>query len=128
MPKPKKIKAITLNPKWNINIGDTANASTLLIDQHYDEINLHELWNKERVERFCAYMKWTEYELASLIMLPHSEMKRFMRVGFPGPVSLLFSIIEFYFAPHRLVDCPSQNNLIPFQKLIEFQQKVRDAS
>ncbi len=63
-------------------------------------------------------MEWTKYDLASLCMISHRDMDRFMKVGFPGPVSLLMSLQEFCFAKDKLIDCPPYGDgLFPFNKV-----------
>jgi len=69
--------------------------NSLLIDIHYKELGLEDLWDARRAERLCSLMKVTQDELASMMMFPHSDMKKSMEEGcFPGPVCLLLTLLE----------------------------------
>ena len=71
--------------------------NSLLIDIHYKELGVKELWDARRVERLCSLLKVTQGELASMMMFPHSDMEKCMGLDeFPGPVCLLLTLIENY--------------------------------
>jgi hypothetical protein len=69
--------------------------NSLLIDIHYKELGLEEIWDARRVERLCSLMKVTQDELSSMMMFPHSDMEKCVKADcFPGPICLLLTLIE----------------------------------
>lgn len=74
--------------------------ASVLCDTHYAKIGVQAAWDPERVLRLCGLLQLTRYELASMILFPHAQMKQCMKEGlFPGTVCLMFSIIENQFVP-----------------------------
>jgi hypothetical protein len=87
------------------NPDETATPGSLLTDIHYAQLGLQYAWGKERVLRLCGWLRLTRYELASLIMLPHRQMDEYLKKDvFPGPVCLLFGILEKHFMAGVLPD------------------------
>lgn len=78
--------------------------ASLAIDIHYLNLRLVERWTWERYLRLCVYLKLTEYELASLVRLPHKVIGKY-RAGFSLPlprgsaesVALLLTLVETHF-------------------------------
>lgn len=71
--------------------------NSLLIDIHYKEMGIEEIWDTRRVERLCSLMNITEGELASMMLVKHKDMEKYLKQdNFPGPVCLLLTIIENY--------------------------------
>jgi len=81
--------------KGDTNPDDTSTPVSVLVDIHYAKLGVQGAWNRERVLRLCGWLQLTRYELASLIMLPHKQMDKYMAKDiFPGPAALLLSILE----------------------------------
>lgn len=86
----------------NPNSGGQTPAS-LAIDIHYMNLLLVERWNWERYVKLCVFLKMTEYEVASLVRLPHKYIERYregytlpMYRGFSESVALTLTILESY--------------------------------
>jgi len=78
--------------------------ASLAIDIHYLNLRIVERWTWERYLRLCQYLKMTEYELASLVRLPHKAIEKYReRFSLPLPrghaesVALLLTIVETHF-------------------------------
>lgn len=83
---------------------DGQTPSSLAIDVHYLNLMLVERWNWERYIRLCVFLKMTEYELASLVRLPHKYIPKYeeryilpLARGHAESVALLLTIIETHF-------------------------------
>lgn len=66
-----------LPPLPNSNSEHTT-ATTKLLDLHYSNLRIGERWTWDRYQRLCSFLKLTEYEMASLCLMPHdwvSKMK-----------------------------------------------------
>lgn len=77
--------------------------ASLAIDIHYMNLLLVERWNWDRYLKLCLFLKMTEYEVASLVRLPHKCIERYretcllpMRGGFCESVALTLTILEAY--------------------------------
>lgn len=69
--------------------------ASLNIDLHYAHLDVIRRWNWERYHRLAAFLQLTYGELASLICLPHSQLKGIReRNVFPGPPALLLTLLE----------------------------------
>jgi len=53
--------------------------ASIAIDVHYSNLLLYERWTYDRFVRLCAFLRVTEYEMASLVMMPHAWVPRFER-------------------------------------------------
>lgn len=51
--------------------------ASLMIDTHYHGLQLVERWTWTRYARFCAFLKMTPYEVASLVLMRHSAVEGF---------------------------------------------------
>lgn len=77
-------------------------ATTKLIDLHYSNLRIAERWTWDRYQRLCSFLKLTEYELASLCLMPHDwvgkmrERNRLPCVGQGGgrAVAMLLTMTE----------------------------------
>ena len=71
--------------------------NSLLIDIHYKESGVRAAWDTRRVDRLCSLIDVTWRELASMIMCDHTNFEEYREEGrFPGPVCILFTLIENY--------------------------------
>lgn len=52
-------------------------ATTKLIDINYSNKRIAERWTWERYQRLCSFLKVTEAELASLVLMPHAWLPKF---------------------------------------------------
>lgn len=87
------------------NPDETTTPGSLQADIHYATLGIQGAWNRERVLRLCGWLRITRHELASFVMLPHTQMDKYIeRDLFPGPVALLFTLIENQFMPDVLMD------------------------
>ncbi len=97
--KIEKAKAAALFP--NMESNETTSTS-LFFDIHYAESGVISRWTPDRYKRLCVFLSLTESELASLICLPHSTMRKYMsQQQFAGPCCLLLTIIEHRFKAHH---------------------------
>jgi hypothetical protein len=48
-----------------------ASVTTKLLDLHYSNLRIAERWDWARYQRLCSVLRLTEYELASLVLMPH---------------------------------------------------------
>ena len=103
----RRFEHYTQNPYVVICLGNS-----LLIDIHYKEMGIEDIWGTRRVKRLCSLMKVTEGELASMMLVRHKDMEAYIKFDeFPGPVCLLLTIIENYAVSPVLPD-PIQGNII----------------
>lgn len=84
-------------------------SNSLLIDIHYKDLGIKEMWDTRRVERLCSLLEVTHDELASMMMFEHSEMKKCLKHDeFPGPVCLLLTLVENFTVGAIVPDPASQ--------------------
>lgn len=77
-------------------------ASTFLLDIHYSNLRIAERWDLDRFDRLCSFLKVTRYELASLVLCPHSWVEKLVEhnripccvSGGGRAVALLLCILE----------------------------------
>jgi hypothetical protein len=76
-----------------------ATPASLTIDAHYARLNLPRLWNENRVDRLCSYLRITHVELASMLHLRGHIFMRQLKSpkAFSGPVCILLSVLEHKF-------------------------------
>ena len=68
---------------------------SLQIDLHYADLQVVRRWTWERFHRLASFLRLTYGELASLICLPHGQLKGVQaRNYFPGPAALLLTLLE----------------------------------
>jgi hypothetical protein len=90
-------------------------SNSLLIDIHYKDLGIQEMWDTRRVDRLCSLLKVTRDELASMIMFEHSEMDKCIKLGeFPGPVCLLLTLVENFTVGSVVPDPASQELLFNY--------------
>jgi hypothetical protein len=66
-----------------------------LIDIHYETLGLRKLWNRDRIERLCGYLRLSQAELASMVAVGHIRFDGYIqRNFFPGPLALLLTMLE----------------------------------
>lgn len=100
--------------KGLVNTEQTSTGASALIDAHYATLGIQGAWDEDRVLRLCGWLRITRYELASLVMYPHQQMKKSMKTGyFPGPVALLFTILENELMPDILMDAIPEDKDTP---------------
>jgi hypothetical protein len=98
---------LLLTPPPIINSGDSSTMLSCILDNHYMRLRLQSLWTRERFTRMCGYLGCTEYEMSSLIHLPHRDMKKFLDKGyFPSVVCWSLTIMEASLMPNVLPDYP----------------------
>lgn len=95
----------------------TQTTATKLIDLHYANTLLVRKWTWDRYVRLAAYLKMTEFELASLATLTHREVPRFKHQNRitrhnPHAVCLVLSLIEHHVAGLVAMDAAN-----PFPKI-----------
>jgi len=77
------------------------------MDNHYLKLGIHDIWTARRLKRLAGYLNETEYEIASRIMLPHKEMKKYLaKDSFPPIVSWCLTLLEVCLARDVFPDCP----------------------
>lgn len=99
-----------------------ATPSSTLCDTHYAMLGIQGAWDSDRVLRLCGLLQMTRYELASLMMFPHRQMKKCMETGlFPGTVCLMMTLVENTCVPKGyLMDAipgDEETPLIPNEKM-----------
>lgn len=87
----------------------TQTTATKLIDFHYSNLLLVRRWTWDRYVRLAAYLKMTEYELASLATLTHKEVPKFRRENritrsHAQSVCLILTILEHHVAGQMAMD------------------------
>jgi hypothetical protein len=71
---------------------------TAKIDIHYADLGIVDRWTWERFNRMAAFLRLQHAELASLICLRHTDMRRAKKEDrFPGPAALLLTLMEAQF-------------------------------
>jgi hypothetical protein len=77
--------------------------STLLVDVHYAKLLLVERWTWERFTRLCAFLRISEAELASAVLMPHKMIPVYKqknkipnRAGSARPIALLLTLLEHH--------------------------------
>lgn len=76
--------------------------STDLIDIHYSNLRISERWDWQRIQRLCSFLQVTEYELASLVLMPHEWVEKFKQrdqmpcavAGGGRAVAMILTILE----------------------------------
>lgn len=92
-----KTKTKTIRPKKKLKKLDrNSTSASIIIDAHYAKLGLQKLWNENRVNRLCSYLRMTHSELASLLHMTGHVFKRQIESvkPFSGPVCLLLTILE----------------------------------
>lgn len=77
-------------------------ATTKLLDLHYSNLRIAERWTWDRYQRLCSFLKLTEYEMASLCLMPHdwvAKLKEHNRLpcavnGGGRAVAMILTMIE----------------------------------
>ena len=73
----------------------TNTPASLVIDAHYERLNIRRRWDKKRLERICGFLQVTKYELASLIGVKHTIFDWKYRDGkLSTSAYLLLTILE----------------------------------
>lgn len=69
------MKRAAYAPKRLPNEGSNGQTpASLAIDVHYAKLMLVERWNWERFVKLCTFLKMTDCEVASLVLLPHRAL------------------------------------------------------
>lgn len=73
--------------------------ASLLIDVHYGKLFLVERWNWDRFIRLCSFLKMTPCEVASLVLMPHSDVALYERNNRlislrARPIAMLLTLLE----------------------------------
>lgn len=94
--------------------------STVLIDVHYCKLLLVERWTWERFTRLCAFLRISNAELASAVLMPHKMLAAYERdnripnrSGAARPIALLLTLLESHCCRHMTKDVIEN----PFPKL-----------
>lgn len=91
----------TLRPRINSGSIHQTTAS-LLIDLHYENLQLINRWNWVRFARLCNFMQLTPYELGSLVLMRHDVVDQYRNQGTTYLIHgsratvLLLTLIEAY--------------------------------
>ena len=126
MKKPN-LKPNHFDLRWSkaklVNEGKNTTATSAQVDLHYSQLGIQNIWDADRVLRLCGWLRITQYELASLIMFPHTQMKFCLKRNyFPGSVCLLFSLIENQVMRDKINNPVPENDderLMPFDKVVD---------
>jgi hypothetical protein len=106
------------SPLPNLASKHTTPAS-VAIDAHYAINLINERWNFDRYAKLCAFIQMTPYELASLVMMPHSWINEYRRTKLmpaksaARPICLLLTIVEAHWLRNYSRDIVAD----PFPKL-----------
>jgi hypothetical protein len=67
--------------------------ASVYIDAHYATLGLIDRWTWDKYTRFCEILRWTPYEVASLVGMPHTAVDRFQHNDMlTGPGALAWAI------------------------------------
>jgi len=116
MPRKKSLRLPPRVRTWEINDGKDVTPASALVDVHYMKLGIHKLWNPQRLHRLCGVLQLTPHEVASLVMLSHQDMDKFLSTGnFPSIVSWALTLIETCIVPNTLKDypIPEGDSLLP---------------
>jgi hypothetical protein len=72
----RRPKAAYISPLPNLGSAGQTPAS-LAIDIHYARLMLVERWDWERFVKLCTFLKMTSFEVASLVLLPHTSVAKY---------------------------------------------------
>lgn len=90
-------------PNLRSNLAQMETARSIIIDRWYRRIGLNRGVRSERVLRLCRQLSITPYELASLLVLPHSKFIYHLRKGvIPPEMSLGIAVLEAWHASEVL--------------------------
>lgn len=98
----KTTKAKTKTGKRKKESSDTA--ASLLIDCHYEKIGVRRVWNRDRVERMCSFLRMTYHELGSLVGVKNLDQKILKTRKLPLSVCLLLTLVESQFMGRHIPD------------------------
>lgn len=72
--------------------------ATIYIDNYYATLMLRERWTWERYTRLCRFLKYTPYELGSMVLLRHKAVNSYQTANILRPremaQALLLTILE----------------------------------
>jgi hypothetical protein len=88
--------------------------SSVIIDVHYAKLLLVERWTFDRYKRLCKYLSMTPCEVASLALMPHSDVSVFEQTNQlhpqrARPIAMLLTLLEAHVAGkffHDVIDNP----------------------
>ena len=95
MTKTKNPKKLPYQKKLRGDSSHTTSAS-ILIDAHYERLNIRRRWTKQRLDRLCGFLRMNYGEVASLIHASHQDLMNGIYGTRPlnGSIALLLTIIE----------------------------------
>ncbi len=72
---------------------------SLQIDVHYTRLFIQNAWNWDRYIRLCSFLRLTPAELASIVRMPHEDLRGFeetlrLNPKRRGPLELLLTVFE----------------------------------
>lgn len=93
------IERPTRQPLEKVNHGPNATSRSLALDAWWVTKGIQRRWNDNaaRFHRLCAFLGWTEYELCSLVGVPHTTFtswKSQTQYRFTKSECILLSFIE----------------------------------
>lgn len=96
MPLPRSFGTIARLPNDG---SEHQTPASLMLDQHWCQMQLVERWSWVRFARLCQFLKFTPWELASLVMLRHEKIEDYQRTGRLNgsnmrPVALVLTMLE----------------------------------
>lgn len=53
--------------------------ASLMIDVHYAKLRLVERWDWARFVKLCTFLRMTDCEVASLVLLPHKKLAEYQK-------------------------------------------------
>ncbi len=102
-----KTKTKRTPKRWptSVNGNDTSTSASRVIDAHYNEKGVRDVWTLDRVERMARALNITVPEISSIIAYPHSIfLDRLKRRKVNGPACVLLTLIEHAFLSGVLPD------------------------
>jgi predicted DNA-binding protein (UPF0251 family) len=97
-PKSLTQKRKKKTPTRKFNSLAEATTASILIDTHYEKLNIQGRWNRTRVERLCGYLRITQAELASIVGVNHKNFRRFISKNrFPLTAGILLTLLETHY-------------------------------
>jgi len=68
-------------------------SASVVIDCHYSKLRVQKIWNKQRTERLCSFLRMTYSELGALVGYPRLGEKC-IGAKLPLSVCLLLTLVE----------------------------------
>jgi len=73
---------------------DSETTASLLIKCHYESLGLRKIWNQQRVERMCSFLRMTYEEMGALIGIQELDSKIVKTRKLPLSACILLTMLE----------------------------------